>query len=112
LIDAMQTYEGIEHEQARLQFGDGLVERPAVALEVEPHGRSGDHLYVEICESDACGGADALDPPTHDVERVLGGIEQNAPSAWDDEAAQACRAGGNCDGEIEREEGFAAFGLA
>ena len=26
LIDAMQTHEGIEHQQARLQVGDGVVE--------------------------------------------------------------------------------------
>ena len=62
LIDAMQTHEGIENEQARLQFGDGVVERPAVGFEIEPHGRSGDHLYVEIGERDACGGADAVWP--------------------------------------------------
>lgn len=46
-----------------------------------------------------------------------GGIsssEQNASGARDSEAAQACRAGRDRDGdgEVEREEEFAAFGLA
>jgi hypothetical protein len=49
----MQTHEGIEHEQAWLQFGDGLVEAVAVGLEIEPHGGGGDHLHVEIGERDA-----------------------------------------------------------
>jgi hypothetical protein len=46
------------------------------------------------------------------VECVLGGIEQNAPGAWDGEAAQTRRAGGDRDGEVEGKERFAAFWLA
>src|SRR5208283_5263409 len=56
--------------------------------------------------------ADAVEPPAHDVERVLCGVKQNAPGAWHAEATQARNAGCNRDGEVEREEGFAAFGLA
>ena len=91
LIDAMQAHEGIEDEQARLQLGDGLIKASAVGLEIEPHGGCGDDLDVEIGEREAGGGADAVEPPAHDVERILGGVEQNAPGAWHGEAAQARR---------------------
>ena len=112
LIDAMQAHEGIEDEQARAPFGDGLIEASAVGLEIEPHGGCGDDLDVEIGEAEAGGGADAVEPPAHDVERVLGGVEQNAPGAWHGEAAQARNAGRDRDGEVQGEEGFAALGLA
>ena len=114
LIDAMQAHEGIEHEQARAQIGDGRIEASAVGLKIEPHGGCGDDLDVEIgeAEAEAGGGADAVEPPAHDVERVLGGVKQNAPGAWHSEATQARNAGRDRDGEVEREEGFAALGLA
>ena len=70
LIDAMQAHEGIEDEQARVQFGDGRIEASAVGLKIEPHGGCGDDLDVEISEAEAGGGADAVEPPAHDVERV------------------------------------------
>ena len=108
----MQAHEGIEDEQARLQFGDGVVEAPAVGLEIEPHSGCGDDLDVEIGEAEAGGGADAVEPPAHDVERVLGGVKQNAPGAWHGEATQARNACRDRDGEVEGEEGFAALGLA
>ena len=93
LIDAMQTHEGIEHQQARLQVGDGVVEASAVGREIQSHGGCGDDLDVEIGKAEAGGGADAVEPPAHDVERVLGGIEQNAAGAWHAEATQARNAG-------------------
>ena len=108
----MQAHEGIEDEQARLQFGDGRIEASAVGLDIEPHGGCGDDLDVEIGKTEAGGGADAIEPPAHDVERILGGVEQNAPGAWHGEATQARNAGRDRNGEVEGEEGFAAFGLA
>jgi hypothetical protein len=112
LIDAMQAHEGIEDEQARAPFGNGHIEASAVGLEIEPHGGCGDDLDVEIGEAEAGGGADAVEPPAHDVERVLGGVKQNASSAWHGEAAQARNAGRDRDGEVQGEERFAALGLA
>ena len=52
-VDAMQTHEGIEHEQAGSQPGDGLLEASAIGLEIEAQGGDGDHLNVEINERDA-----------------------------------------------------------
>ncbi len=49
---------------------------------------------------------------TDDVQGVLGGIEQDPAGPGDREAAQAGCSGGDGDGQIEGEEGFAAFWLA
>ncbi len=95
LIDAMQTHEGIEHQQARLQVGDGVVEASAVGREIQSHGGCGDDLDVEIGKAEAGGGADAVEPPAHDVERVLGGIEQNAAGAGDRSAIRRAASASN-----------------
>ena len=84
----------------------------AVGLEIEPHGGRGDDLDVEIGERDAGGGADAVEASAHDVQCVLGGVQQNAPGAWHGEAAQTRDAGGDRDGEVQGEERLAALGLA
>jgi hypothetical protein len=110
-VDAMQAHKRIEHKQARPQLGDCRVEARAICLEIEPQGGGGDHLNVEIGERDACGGANAFEPLAHDVERVLGGVEQDASGARHHEAAQAGGAGCDRDGDVEGKEGFAAFWL-
>ena len=46
------------------------------------------------------------------MQGVLGGIEQDATGARHREAAQAGSAGGDRDGEVQRQEGFAALGFA
>ena len=71
LIDAMQTHEGIEHEQAWLQVGDGVVEASAVGREIQSHGGCGDDLDVEIGKAEAGGGADAVEPPAHPARKRL-----------------------------------------
>src|SRR5271163_3610935 len=112
LVDAVQTHKRIKDKQPRLQPGDGLVEPCAVGLEIEAEAGRGDHLDVEFGEADTGGDADALEAATDDMERVLGGIEQHATGARDREAAQTGDASGDGDGQIEGEEGFAAFRLA
>jgi len=46
------------------------------------------------------------------VQGILGGIKQDAAGAADREAAQTGDAGGDGDGQIEGEEGFASLWLA
>jgi hypothetical protein len=111
-VDAMQADERIEDEQARPQPGDRLVETGAVDLEIEAQARCGDHLQVEFGEVATGGGADSVEAAAHDVECVFGGIEQDATGADDGEAAQTGRSGGDGDGQIEGQEGFAALGFA
>jgi hypothetical protein len=112
LIDAMKADKRIENEEARLQAGDGLIEGCAIGLEIEAQAGSGDHLNVELGETDAGGGTDAFEAAADDVERVLSGIEQDAAWPGHGEATQAGDTSGDGHGEIESEEGFAALGLA
>ena len=108
----MQADERIEDEQPRLQPGDGLVEARAVGVEIEAQAGGGDHLDVEFGESGAGRGTDAFEAATDDVQSVFGGIEQDAAGAAHREAAQAGDAGGDGNGQIEGQEGFAALGFA
>jgi hypothetical protein len=74
----MQADEWIEDKQPRLQPGDGVVETCAIGVEIEAQAGGGDHLDVEFGESSTGGGIDAFEAAADDVQRVLGGIEQDA----------------------------------
>ncbi len=108
----MQAHERIEDEQPWLQPGDSLIESCAIGFEIEAQAGRGDHLDVEFGESGVGRSTDAFEAAPDDVQGVFGGIEQDAARAADREAAQAGDAGGDGDGQIEGEEGFAAFGFA
>ena len=112
LIDLMEADEGVKDEQARFQTCDGLFEAGAVGIEVEAQTGGGDHLDIELGEIAAGGGADAVEPAPHDMQGILGGVEEDAPGPLHGEAAQAGRAGRDGDGKVECEEGFAALRLA
>ena len=81
-------------------------------LEVEAQHRHGDDLDIEIGEHHAGGDSDAVEAAADDVQCVLGGVEQDASGLGHDEAAQAGRAGGDRDGEVESQERLAALGLS
>lgn len=110
-VHAVQTHEGVEHEHRWAQSADGLIKAIAVGLEVEPQAWGGDDLQVEVGESKGAGGADALESLTDDGGSILGGEEKDAAGARHGEAAQAGSGGGDGDGHVQGEEGFAAFGL-
>jgi hypothetical protein len=88
LVDAMQTDEGIEHEQPWLEPADGRVETRAISIEVEAQAGRGDQLDVEIGQRNAGDGTDALEAGTNDVHGIFSRIEQNAAGMRDHEAAQ------------------------
>jgi hypothetical protein len=79
---------------------------------VEPQERDGDDVDLERIETDVRRGRDPDEPTPHDVERVLRGEEEDAPSLRDSIASQARCARRDGDGEIEREETLAALGFA
>jgi hypothetical protein len=106
----VQAHEGIEDEQAWLQSGHGLGEAVAIGFEIEAEGGRGDDLDVELGERDAGGFTDTIETASHDVQRVLGGVEQDAACSRRREAAQAGNAGSHGDGDVE--ERLAALGFA
>ena len=83
-----------------------------IGREVEPQDRHGDDLDIEVGEGNAGGRGDTVKAVADDMQRVLGGAEQDTSGRGHDEAAQAGRAGGDRDGKIERQERLAALGLA
>ena len=112
LVDAVQAHERIEHQKARFELYDGLFEALTVGGVVDSQCRGGDDVHVEVCKLDARGGADALEPAAHDMQGILGRVEQHPARPGDGEAAQAGGAGGDRDGEVQGEEGLAALRLA
>src|SRR6202163_4858023 len=111
-VDAVETYERIEDEQARLQSGDGLGEVAAVGIQIEPEGGRGDDLDVEIGQRHTGCCRDAFEASAHDVQCVLGGKQQDATGTRHGEAAQTWDAGGDRDGEVQGQERLAALWLA
>jgi len=105
----MQAHKGIEDQQARPQGLDGTLEALAIALEIEPQCRGGDHLHIDCGELAGDCGTDTLEPCAHDVLSVLGGIEQYAAGGGDREAPQRRPPGGDRDGELEGEEALATL---
>ena len=101
----MQPHERIEHQQARLQPCNRLLQSCPIGLKIEAQTRGGDHLHVEISEADASGGGGG------GGGRCAGHLLRDRATRGR-EAAQAGDAGGDGDGQIEGEEGFAAFGFA
>ena len=111
LVDAMQADEGVEDEEPRPAWRWSRRGGPG-RRRIEPERRCGDHLDVEFGDGETGGGADSVEAPTDDVERIFGGVEQDASGPGYGEAAQAGGSGGDGDGQIEGKEGFAAFWLA
>ena len=52
------------------------------------------------------GAADALQAPADEVQGILGGVEHHAARPTDRVLPQAGGAGGDCDGQVEGEEGL------
>jgi hypothetical protein len=112
LVDAVESHEGVEDEQPGTEGGDRLLQAVAVLGQVEAETGRGDHVEVEAGEGHPGGLRDPLQPPAHDGQRLLGGEEEHGAGLGRREAAQAGRAGGDRDGQVEGQERLAAFGLA
>lgn len=111
-VDSVKSDEGIENEKAWPQLIEGSLEPLSVECEIDSKGEGGDDLEVESGQINAGGVADSFEAAAKDVVRVFGGKDDDATGTLDGEAAQSRSAGGDCDGEIEREKRFAAFGFA
>jgi hypothetical protein len=103
LIDAVQAYEGIEHEQARRILRDDLAQPPLVMRPVEAERGRRDEVKRQIDQSAP---AVAADPPQARLDhgrRIFGHIEQHRPGVVDVEGAQAGRTARHRGRDLERE---------
>ena len=101
LVDAVQSHERVEHQEARTTTGDRVAQTLAMRGEIESHDRRGDDVDVELLEHAAASEGDALEALTHDVLGVLGGEKQDAAGSGHGEATQARPSGGDGHGDVE-----------
>jgi hypothetical protein len=112
LVDAVQTHEGIEHQQFWTQEGDGGGQRLSIVVAVESECRHGDEVNVEVFEVDAGNGGNTLETLSHDEGIILSGEQQHGTALIGREATQASGTRGNGDGKIESQKGLAALWFA
>ena len=111
-VDAMKPDEGVEDEQDRTERVDRRLQLRTVFDEIETHAGGGDHLDGQIGEGDAGGVGDALEPCAHQMQRVLGGVQEHGPVTHRPESTQARDAAGDGDDDVEGQEALAALRLA
>lgn len=112
LVDAVQTDEGVEHEQAWCELADGGTQAGLVAAAIEAQHRRRDDMDRRVGQIERAGTAESGEPRLDDRRRVLGHVEQDGPRMVDVERIQAGCARGDGDREVEGEPGFAGFGGA
>jgi hypothetical protein len=111
-VDTMQTNEGVEHEEFRLQQGDRGGQRLSIVVAVEPERRHGYEMDIEAFEVNAGRSGNALEAPADNQRIILGSEQQHGTALTGRKAAQARGARGNGDGKIESQEGLATFWFA
>ena len=88
-----------------------LMQALAVIVQVEAQDRDVDDGDVEVSEGGGGGAGDAFEPGAHDVPGILGRVHQDRACVHGGEVSQGGAARGDGHGEVEGEEGLAAFGL-
>ena len=101
LIQAMQTYERVEHEQLGPERGDRGVERASVALDVEAQTRCGDDVQVEAAQRDASVLTDLSDAVAYTWQSVFGEIDERRARAQHLEATETGGGRSHRDREVE-----------
>jgi hypothetical protein len=101
LVDAVKSHQGIEQQESRAEPPSGLQEPRAVRIAVEPQHRRGDHVDIDSGEIETTMTGHSLNPLAHDRQRVLGQRDQHRTRLGHGVLAQARRAGGHRDRQIQ-----------
>ncbi len=109
-VESVEADEGIQQQHLGLEGSEGLLERLAILLQVEAQTGCGDHVQVELVETQAAMLAQLVDAIPHGVQCVLGQVGDHGPRGIDLEALEAGGAGSHGDGHLQPEPGFAGFG--
>jgi hypothetical protein len=110
LIQTMQSHERIEDQHMRAQLAQDVAQALLIDVEVEAQHRRGDDMEVEGGDVEGAVAAERLDASADGGERVLGEIHEGGAGVVHGEAAQAGRARGDADGQLEAEPGLATLG--
>ena len=108
----MQAHERVQDEELGLERSDGRGQGVAVGFDIEAHRGRGDDVDVQVGERAPGGGSNAGEPLPDDVERVLGGEEQDAAGLRRRKPTQARYAAGDRNGHGEREKRLADLGFS
>ena len=111
-INAVQADKRIEDEQPGSAQGHGLGEAAAVVGLVEAQRGDVDDLDVGVLERDPGGATDAVEALADDMERILGGIEEDGAGGSHGEAPEAGSTRGDGHSHLQGEKRLAALGLA
>ena len=88
LVDAVQTHQGVEDEQAGPDTLDGVEQALSVVVQVEAQDRDVDDGDVEVSEGRGGGAGDAFEARAHDVPGVLGGEQHDGSGTRGGEVSQ------------------------
>jgi hypothetical protein len=75
LVDAVETDEGVEHEQARCKLADGDAQVGLVAATIEAKHRRRDGVDGRAGQIERSGTAESGEPRLDDRSRVLGHVD-------------------------------------
>jgi len=111
-IHSVQSDQRVQDQQNGPELLDGVGQARAVGGCVQSERRGRNHFHRQRSKRHLRGGRDSFQPLTHHGQRVFGRKEQHRSTAPHGELPQAGGAGSDADGDIQRQEAFAAFGFA
>ena len=100
----------IQQQQPRPEPLGRLEELLAMPLLIEAERGGRDHVDLDLLQLQAAMPGHALDALPHDRQGVLGQVDQDRPRLRDAVAAQAGRAGGDTQGQVQAQPRFGALG--
>ena len=109
-IRAPYSADCVEDQQPRPQPPGRLPQPRAVRIAIEPEHRRGHHVDLDAGEIEATMPGHPLDPLPHYRQRILRQIDQDRTRLGHGVLAQACRAGGHREGQVQPQPGLGAFG--
>ena len=106
-IDAVESDEGVEEEEAGAQVGKGVAQTVLVGVEVETQTGGRDDVTGQGGELDAAVAAQAAQAGLDGGGGVLGHVEEGRAGVVDVEGVEAWGGGGDGESEVEADPGFA-----
>jgi hypothetical protein len=110
-IAPMESDQRIEQEQSGPDPLYGVVEPAAIEFQVEPQAGCGDDVQGDLLEEEPAMPAKPGQALSDTGGMIFGQVDEHLSRITDFKGVEAGRAGGDGEGEIEPEPGFAQLGL-
>jgi hypothetical protein len=109
LIGAVQSDQRVQKKKSRCQMFDGIDELGSIGVEVESQGGGVDDVEVEALDIEIPAVADSLDSLSDHGSGIFCEVDEGGAFSLYLEVSETRRAGGDAEGEVESEPGFAAL---